>query len=1283
MCRDEVTKRESAIVDKLSDLVAAVEKNDDDEDEYASEDEQEEVIEGDTECVEEEEQEEEEGMTGFIHQRMPWNQSLNNRNNDDAIARNVIDINNAVSSANNDSKITSFTSQGTSMDKRSIETIVLHSSTSNQPHSESYSVEPAHQINEDRDKNQIFLGGEGSADVYVCPNNIDRDEFSQKNTPMNTQSAHQNNDVKLVANDYDNDIDMELLELLDAVERNYKNKSCNMMHLHVEHNTYTHCMVDNYSSDINLNKENVTDNIVSSGDIAVSIDNPRVDCKNVSILNLEDLTTNLKNMEYCKGNNDHNIKNTDSDSKEIEVCKNTIDEDNNSDGNNSNLLQSYLFNDTVTSCNNSNHKSNYINIFKCETSPFLTPFTPSKRATPGKYLYLREFNPHQHQHQHHNNQIMKKRSNDICIPSQAFGWRYISNYNDCDYFLMELSKASCVSFELMYRQIPLMNGSDIDAVIKKWKPFITQFNPNLSHDHGHSNNNNNSSTSKYNSKSLPQVLVGIGICFGNEYGYYIPLPTPLPLPTFPFTTYLEHNDQNSLHKSSYNSNDKLMLSSLPHKCVVMVSRFIGYESILGKCKRLAEKMINNKIKTNKFHKSFIDDIKHNDNIISDHSDMKSTSTSTYLSENQSFTRNPLLISSKSLSLAAREGLYIEWMRGRCAEWRILSEIFSNPFITKVSINMKSKILALRERDIITNGDLEDPYIAIQLLHGIDNIPNISKLLTIPNIPYDQNIRNKRERNGNVINNDNNNSDLYELCYRKRSIAFQSISIMRTMSELTPLLKQYSLYNLFHSIEMPLCLSVANAEFSGISTDIRYFTKLRQDLYDRQKTIEYYFQLIKGKDFQLTSTIHCNQLKIDIINMLKSRNQNFNNINNNNNNNNCNNNNTTSHVINNRYSSVSLKALDISNHPLMKLLSEWRSHSRMIPLCHSILNAKFRFIGTTIDRVRASFNAQGTDTGRLIVSNPPLQQVPHECTFWLTSRPTIHDEMAAYQRGDNNNNSYNSNISNYINAMNKKFHNGRNVEWVRMTSLKSLQTTRDVEVENSFSQHDMNMENDKNKRMKVSSGKLISISHKTINQPYARNNVSSTNNLKQLTNNNNINSNDHNGEDLSKSLMDIWNEAGMNYTREQGDKIHQVLVDVNGCSYCYPADQVVRLLAPLRPNTVEILVLNEQLNGEVEKWITNTDKSQPQHPDYQVLNPRDGFRAPKGYVFLSADYSQIELRIMAHLSKDSKLLEAFHRDDDVFRSLAAGWKKKLETDISTDERNNVKQMCYAFLYGAGK
>ncbi len=78
--------------------------------------------------------------------------------------------------------------------------------------------------------------------------------------------------------------------------------------------------------------------------------------------------------------------------------------------------------------------------------------------------------------------------------------------------------------------------------------------------------------------------------------------------------------------------------------------------------------------------------------------------------------------------------------------------------------------------------------------------------------------------------------------------------------------------------------------------------------------------------------------------------------------------------------------------------------------------------------------------------------------------------------------------------------------------------------------------------------------------------------------------------------------------------------------------------------------------------------------------RQAFVAPKGYKLLAADYSQIELRIMAHLAKDEGLLHAFRNDLDVHRATAAEvFGVELEA-VTTDMRRSAKAINFGLIYG---
>ena len=78
--------------------------------------------------------------------------------------------------------------------------------------------------------------------------------------------------------------------------------------------------------------------------------------------------------------------------------------------------------------------------------------------------------------------------------------------------------------------------------------------------------------------------------------------------------------------------------------------------------------------------------------------------------------------------------------------------------------------------------------------------------------------------------------------------------------------------------------------------------------------------------------------------------------------------------------------------------------------------------------------------------------------------------------------------------------------------------------------------------------------------------------------------------------------------------------------------------------------------------------------------RQAFVAPPGQVLMAADYSQIELRIMAHLSGDKGLLEAFAQERDIHQATAAEVFGAALDQVSHDQRRSAKAINFGLIYG---
>jgi DNA polymerase-1 len=78
--------------------------------------------------------------------------------------------------------------------------------------------------------------------------------------------------------------------------------------------------------------------------------------------------------------------------------------------------------------------------------------------------------------------------------------------------------------------------------------------------------------------------------------------------------------------------------------------------------------------------------------------------------------------------------------------------------------------------------------------------------------------------------------------------------------------------------------------------------------------------------------------------------------------------------------------------------------------------------------------------------------------------------------------------------------------------------------------------------------------------------------------------------------------------------------------------------------------------------------------------REAFVASPGHVIASADYSQIELRIMAHISEDPALLKAFHEGLDVHKATAAEVFGLTPDTVSSEQRRYAKVINFGLIYG---
>jgi DNA polymerase-1 len=80
--------------------------------------------------------------------------------------------------------------------------------------------------------------------------------------------------------------------------------------------------------------------------------------------------------------------------------------------------------------------------------------------------------------------------------------------------------------------------------------------------------------------------------------------------------------------------------------------------------------------------------------------------------------------------------------------------------------------------------------------------------------------------------------------------------------------------------------------------------------------------------------------------------------------------------------------------------------------------------------------------------------------------------------------------------------------------------------------------------------------------------------------------------------------------------------------------------------------------------------------------RRGFIPREGWLFLAADYSQVELRVLAHLSRDEALIEAFRMDQDIHSTTAAAVYDIPVEEVTYNQRRFAKAVNFGLIYGMG-
>ena len=135
-------------------------------------------------------------------------------------------------------------------------------------------------------------------------------------------------------------------------------------------------------------------------------------------------------------------------------------------------------------------------------------------------------------------------------------------------------------------------------------------------------------------------------------------------------------------------------------------------------------------------------------------------------------------------------------------------------------------------------------------------------------------------------------------------------------------------------------------------------------------------------------------------------------------------------------------------------------------------------------------------------------------------------------------------------------------------------------------------------------------------------------------------------------------------------------------------QVTKLKSTYADGLEVFIGPDSRIHGKFHQTITATGRISSTDPNLQNIpirmelgrRIRKAFVPEDGYVFLDADYSQIELRVLAHMSGDKRLIEAYQSSQDIHRITASQVFHTPFEEVTSQQRSNAKAVNFGIVYG---
>lgn len=135
-------------------------------------------------------------------------------------------------------------------------------------------------------------------------------------------------------------------------------------------------------------------------------------------------------------------------------------------------------------------------------------------------------------------------------------------------------------------------------------------------------------------------------------------------------------------------------------------------------------------------------------------------------------------------------------------------------------------------------------------------------------------------------------------------------------------------------------------------------------------------------------------------------------------------------------------------------------------------------------------------------------------------------------------------------------------------------------------------------------------------------------------------------------------------------------------------QLSKLKSTYADGLAAFIEADGRIHGCFHQTVTATGRLSSAEPNLQNIpirmeigrKIRKVFVPKEGYCFVDADYSQIELRIMAHMSGDERMIEAYQQEADIHRATAATVFRVPPEEVTKEQRSNAKAVNFGIIYG---